>query len=209
MKQYKDIAIKYFQQYKQMEVKGDATALLAPYYLMDIAYQIYCKEIKNREFKHEARKYLTDFAKEYKAFNSDLFRTLTMDEADFMMDEMDNLGTELHNYIEMCKMELYTALDAYGESARDVLASILLCDLLCQIAGLLWTNLYVYLPNRKGETNMHLKYMRKCLIKMANSYERDLNVDFVCNLNNAEKLKNTCFALANKVVTYLNREDDE
>ena len=162
-----------------------------------------------QEFQHEARKYLTDFANEYKAFNWDLFRCLDLDETEFVTDEMDRLGVYLHNYVEMCRMELYTSLDVYGEKARNVLSSLLLCDLLCQISGIIWTTEYTTLPFGKGETNMHLKRMRKSLTRVMNSYERDLNVDFICNLNNGERLNKTCYVLANKAVLWLTKDESD
>ena len=119
MRSYKELADKYLKQ-RGLQVKGDGTQLLVPFYLMDICYQIYLKEVRNQEFRHEARKYLTDFANEYKAFNWDLFRCLDLDEMEFVTDEMDRLGVYLHNYVEMCRMELYTSLDVYGEKARNV-----------------------------------------------------------------------------------------
>ena len=208
MRSYKELADKYLRQ-RGLRVNGDGTQLLVPFYLMDICYQIYSKEVRNQEFRHEARKYLTDFANEYKAFNWDLFRCLDLDETEFVTDEMDRLGVYLHNYVEMCRMELYTSLDVYGEKARNVLSSILLCDLLCQISGILWTTEYTTLPFGKGETNMHLKRMRKSLTRVMNSYERDLNVDFICNLNNGERLNKTCYVLANKAVLWLKKDESD
>lgn len=38
-----------------------------------------------------------------------------------------------------------------------------------------------------------LKRMRKSLTRVMNSYERDLKVDFICNLNNGERLNKTCY----------------
>nr|DAH72505.1 MAG TPA: hypothetical protein [Caudoviricetes sp.] len=208
MRSYKELADKYLRQ-RGLQVKGDGTQLLVPFYIMDICYQIYSKEVRNQAFRHEARKYLTDFAREYKAFNWDLFRCLDLDETEFVTDEMDRLGVYLHNYVEMYRMELYTSLDVYGEKARNVLSSILLCALLCQISGILWTTEYTTLPFGKGETNMHLKRMRKSLTRVMNSYERDLNVDFICNLNNGERLNKTCYVLANKAVLWLKKDESD
>lgn len=208
MKSDKELADKYLRQ-RGLQVKGDGTQLLVPFYIMDICYQIYTKEVRNREFRHEARKYLTDFASEYKAFNWDLFRALDVDDAEFVTDEMDSLGVYLHNNIEICRMELYTSLDVYGEKARNILTSLLLCDLLCQISGILWTTEYTTLPYRKGETNMHLKRMRKCLTKVMYSYERDLNVDFICNLNNGERLNKACRVLVQKAMMWLTKEEKD
>ena len=208
MRSNKELADKYLQQ-RGLQVKGDGTQLLVPFYIMDICYQIYLKEVRNQEFQHEARKYLTDFANEYKAFNWDLFRCLDLDETEFVTDEMDRLGVYLHNYVEMCRMELYTSLDVYGEKERNVLSSLLLCDLLCQISGIIWTTEYTTLPFGKGETNMHLKRMRKSLTRVMNSYERDLNVDFICNLNNGERLNKTCYVLANKAVLWLTKDESD
>lgn len=90
MRSYKELADKYLRQ-RGLRVDGDGTQLLVPFYIMDICYQIYTKEVRNQEFRHEARKYLTDFASEYKAFNWDLFRCLDLDETEFVTDEMDRL----------------------------------------------------------------------------------------------------------------------
>nr|DAG75111.1 MAG TPA: hypothetical protein [Caudoviricetes sp.] len=56
---------------------------------------------------------------------------------------------------------------------------------------------------------MHLKRMRKSLTRVMNSYERDLNVDFICNLNNGERLNKTCYVLANKAVLWLKKEESD
>ena len=42
-----------------------------------------------------------------------------------------------------------------------------------------------------------------------NSYERDLNVDFICNLNNGERLNKTCYVLANKAVLWLTKDESD
>lgn len=202
------IAKKYLKS-KGIGVKGDATQLLVPFLIMDIAYQIYCKEIKPVPFKHEARQYLTRFSTEYKKFNNDLFRHLTIDESEYVTEEMDNGYEVLQNYIMLVRVELMNSLDVYGEEARDVLTSLMLCDMMCQISGVMWQEMYRTRAYRKGETNMSIKCMRNCLLSVAKSYERDLNVNFVCNLNNGERLHKNCMVLARKAGEWLIRENDE
>lgn len=203
-----EIARKYLKS-RGIKVTGDATQLLVPFLLMNIAYQIYCKEIKPKPFQHEARKYLTAFSKEYKLFNNELFRNLDCDEAEYVTDEMDKGYDALQNYIMLVRIELMNSLEVYGEKPRDVLTSVLLCDLICQISGIMWNEMYRVLPYRKGETNMHIKCMRKYLILIANSYERDLNVKFKCDLNNGDKLKMNCTILARKAAEWLVNEKND
>lgn len=47
--------------------------------------------------------------------------------------------------------------------------------------------------------------------ELADKYlkQRGLRVDFICNLNNGERLNKTCYVLANKAVQWLKKDESD
>lgn len=193
-----------------LRASGPVAQLLTPFFIMDICYQIYDKEVRPRVLQHESKRYVKLFREEYNAFNKELFRVLDVDEADMVIDEMEGVEEFTHNNVMFCRVALLNILGMFPDEARDFMTSVLLCDFICQIANIVWTDMYRVLDNgRKGETNMHLKRLRSFSFKICNYYEKMQGQGCTIDLNKNRELSNCCSALTRKIVEYIKGLADE
>lgn len=184
-----------------IKAEGAIEQLLVPFYVMDICYQIYLKEVKPKVLKHEPKKFITLFQQEYKVFNYELFRYISVEDSEKVTDRMDEIESVVHNYIMNCRIALMDIFSDYNDKDRDFMTSLLLCDLICQISSIMWTAIYTTLDNgKKGETNLHLQRMRSYIFKTCNYYEAKLGMHNVINLNDSKVLHDACTVLTNKII---------
>ncbi len=184
-----------------IKANGAIEQLLVPFYVMDICYQIYLKEVKPKVLKHEPKKFITLFQQEYKVFNYELFRYISVEDSEKVTDRMDEIESVVHNYIMNCRIALMDIFSDYNDKDRDFMTSLLLCDLICQISSIMWTAIYTTLDNgKKGETNLHLQRMCSYLFKTCNYYEAKLGMHNAINLNDSKVLHDACTVLTNKII---------
>lgn len=198
---YNEIAQKYLRS-RGLRVSGKAGQLLAPWYIMDMCYQVYTHEVKPYPLKRDAKKYIKMFAEEYHAFNQDLFRHLTIEENEAITDEMDNYAHEINNHFMVVKCAILDALQRYGEE-QYLLGGLMEMHILIQIADIMWTDLYRTRAYGKGENNMHLARMRKFAITAATIYEKRLKFEGTINLNQSQALRDASMVLTKKTVEWV------
>lgn len=198
---YNEIAKKYLQS-RGLRVEGKAGQLLAPWYIMDMCYQVYTHEVKPCVLKGEAKKYVKMFAEEYHAFNQELFLHLNLDEVDALTEEMDNYSRDINNHFMVVKCAILDALKRYGEE-QYLLGGLMEMHILIQIADIMWTDMYRTKSYGKGEDNMHLARMKKFASLAATAHERGLKYEGTINLNQSRALKNASSALAKKTAEWV------
>lgn len=198
------IATRYLQQ-RDMLCRGTVPEqVLSPWYLMDVMYQIFSKEVATKPLKHEAKKVVKSISQYYKEFNRGLFRLLTPDEADAIIEQMDNCEEYLHNYILMCRCDIHDACVDYKDDDREFLTSVLLCRLISQLGCILWRGIF---KTRTGhpEYNMKLEALTGALMRLAMIYDRELNVKNVVDLNKCDKLGTDCRVLTRKLLEFVKK----
>lgn len=198
---YNEIAKKYLRG-RGLRVEGKAGQLLAPWYIMDMCYQVYTHEVKPCPLKGEEKKYIKMFAEEYRAFNQDLFRCLTIEESEAITDEMDNYSREINNHFMVVKCAILDALQRYGEE-QYLLGGLMEMHILIQIADMMWTDLYRTRAYGRGENNMHLVRMKKYAMLAATIHENGLKYEGTINLNQSKALRDASTILTKKTVEWV------
>lgn len=185
--------------------KRDNTLPLMPFFLMDIVYQIFCKDIKTMECKHQMQRYRTIWAENYQKFNNEFFRPFNEDQKDYVIDLMDEFDGYIHNTVVMMKSAVVNSFvdDAEFEDKKN-LASLLTCNVLCQAAQHLYGDMYRDRYMRK-ETNPHIAAIQQASYKIACHYPAGKATD----LTSQEQVIKMIDVLCKKIVKFLNVKENE
>lgn len=181
---------------------GSAMQLLSPYFLMDVAYGIYCRELRDAGLRGECKMWLRRWGEAYCKFNREVFRGMDSDDIDVLCDMMDECGTYLGNYIEICRLDIMELMYEYPESSRGVLCNVMLCRLISYLSGVLWEGLYRDKWGR-GTRNMLLDGMVRYMERTAYCYDRGLGIVNSIDVAKCEKLKVDCNVLTRKLVSWV------
>lgn len=150
--------------------KRDYNLPLMPFFIMDVVYQIYCKDIKDIPCRHKMAQAQKRWAKSYHSFNMDFFLAFNEDQTDYIVDQMDEFETYIHNTLVMFKA---TAISSFNVDApfdeKRILASVLACNVLCQAAQRLHMDMYRK-TNMKGERNKYIEDIQKASYDFANAF---------------------------------------
>ena len=185
--------------------KRDNTLPLMPFFLMDIVYQIFCKDIKPMDCKHQMQRYRTVWANNYQKFNSDFFRPFNEEQKDYIVDLMDEFENYIHNTVVMMKSSVVNAFvdDAEFEDKKN-LASLLTCNVLCQAAQHLYGDMYRNKYMQK-ESNTNIAAIQQASYKIACHYPAGKSTD----LTSKEPVLKMIDVLCKKIVQFLNEKGDE
>lgn len=125
-------------------IKHQDVVLFLPYMLIDMAYELYQKDIKPVDCKHRVKhiqkqlgQLLTDFFKQF-------FTGFSVDEQCEITDLMDGLEEAIHNDIVRYKLTVMNAVKAEDVDIKKRIASGFTCSVLMETA----TRLYNYIYSR-------------------------------------------------------------
>ena len=184
--------------------KMDNTLPLMPFFIMDVVYQIYDKDIKDIECKHQMKRYRTQWVDNYNKFNHEFFRAFNDDQRDYIIDLMDEFAAYIHNTVVMMKSAVVNSFTQETEfEDKKNLASILTCNVLCQAAQHLYGDMY---RNRymQKEMNQHIAGVQQATYKFACWYPAGKGVD----LTASDKVMNMIDVLCKKIVYFLKLKDE-
>lgn len=121
----------------------DDARMLAPFFLMDASYQIYCKDIKDMPCQHKVKAAKTKWKESYRKFYADFFRPLNEEQIDHVVDQMDELEKYIHNEVVMLKSSVMGVFPPEATlEEKKTLASVLACNVLAQIAQHIYEDMY-------------------------------------------------------------------
>lgn len=225
-----DTYLKYRGKRRTSTGKIDNTLPLMPFFIMDVVYQIYNKDIKNIECKHQMKRYRTQWVDNYNKFNHEFFRAFNNEQRDYIIDLMDEFAEYIHNTIVMMKSAVVNSFtqETEFEDKRN-LAALLTCNVLCQTAQHLygdmyrtWSSLNNYnvgeqhttykyacvdmhgMRYMKKETNQHITGVQQATYKLACWYPAGKEVD----LTASDKVMDMINVLCKKIVYFLKLKDE-
>lgn len=194
-----DVYLKYRGKRRTEKGKRDNTLPLMPFFIMDVVYQIFCKDIKEMECKHQMKRYKNQWADNYNKFNHEFFRAFNEEQKDYIIDLMDEFGEYIHNTVVMLKSAVVNSFtqETSFEDKRN-LAAFLTCNVLCQAAQHLYGDMY---RNRymQKEMNSHIAGVQQATYKIACCYPAAKGVD----LTSSDKVMEMIDVLCKKIVKFL------
>ena len=225
-----DVYLKYRGKRRTKTGRRDNTLPLMPFFIMDVVYQIYDRDIKNIECKHQMKKYRNQWVDNYNKFNHDFFRAFNDEQRDYIIELMDEFGDYIHNTVVMMKSAVVNSFTQETEfEDKKNLASILTCNVLCQTAQHLYGDMYctwsqmcnhvtetrqptfkyacidLYgMKYLKKEVNHHIAGVQQATYKFACSYPAAKGVE----LTSSEQVMKMIDVLCKKIVKFLNLKAD-
>lgn len=188
--------------YKHMKLSGtarDDVRMMMPFYLMDMSYQVYCKDIKNLECKHKVKEAKTRWKESYRKFYSDFFMPFNEDQTEFITDQMDEFEDYIHNKVVMLKT---TVMGVFPQDApfeeKKVLASVLTSNTLAQIAQFVYSDMYRNKWHQKLD-NFLIEAVAKNSYEFARHFPVSRNVD----LTSSAKVSAMVDSLCKEVIKFL------
>lgn len=185
--------------------KKDNTLPLLPFYIMDVVYQIYCKDVKDIPCRHKMAQAKKRWAKSYHSFNMDFFLAFDEDQTDYIVDQMDEFGTYIHNTLVMFKSAAISAFNADAPfEEKKILASVLACNVLCQAAQHLYMDMYRK-TNMKGERNKYIEDIQKASYDFANAFpasSKDID------LTSRDDVMKMIDVLCKKIIAFLRSKEE-
>ena len=189
--------------YKHMKLSGNTRAdaqMMMPFYLMDVSYQVFCKDIKDYKCKHQAKRVREIWRESYRKFYADFYMPFDADQTDFIVDQMDEFEGYINNKVVMLKstvMGVFPSETPFEE--KKILASILASNALAQMAQ------HIY-----GETYRNSRFQRlgNHLIAAVDKYSYEFAKYFPAsqnvNITNSDKVIAAIDSLCKDVVKFLN-----
>ena len=194
--------------YKHMRLSSSArddVRMMMPFYLMDASYQVYCKDIKDLKCKHKVKEAKSRWKESYRKFFSDFLMPFDVDQTEFITDQMDEFENYIHNKMVMLKSTVMGVFpsDAPFEEKR-ILASVLTCNTLSQIAQHVHSDMYRNAWHQKKEHPL-IEAVTK------NSYEfaRHFPVSEGVDITASSKVSAMIDSLCKEVIKFLNMKFHE
>ena len=184
-----DIVLAYCKRWGLHVIKGklhdNTLSPLLPYIIMDCAYSEFTREIKPLKLRHKENKMRNDWLASYRKFNGKLFSALNQEQTDFVIDLMDEYEGKIDYDVMLMKVALMNLLKGLEFTDQKIMASLLVCNIIAQVAQDAWgkgnCNLY-----GKRDENHELKQMRVLSRKLTDTIvllpeHLDLNEDEAVN----------------------------
>ena len=194
--------------YKHMKLSGktrDDVRMMMPFYLMDASYQVYCKDVKDFKCRQKVKVAKTRWKESYRKFFADFLLPFDADQTEFITDQMDEFEEYIHTKVVMLKT---TVMGVFKPEAtfeeKKILASVLTCNALSQMAQHVFGDMYRDAWHRKKE-NPLIEAVTK------NSYEfaRNFPVSHSVDITASDKVNAMISSLCKEVMKFLSMKFNE
>ena len=192
---------KYLRSVGYQLVSCESLEPLLPFLQMDCMYQIYCKDIKPLELRHEMKQLRKRWIDTYNIFNRRFFCAFTQEEQYEVVDKMDEFETYIANDVMIAKVQVMNVLSDLETNQAIVCSSLILCNVLCQAAGIIWKHVY---KTRSGSdaTNLHIDACERLTTRLMNLYHSAVS-NRIVNPNQSKAITTSIDALCKRMVQWL------
>ena len=182
-----------------------------PFFIMDVVYQIYCKDIKDYPCRFRLAKAKNKWRNDYAEFNREFHRPFNADQTEYIGEQMDEFGDYIRNHVVMlksCAMELMG--DSQDFNDKKVLASVAVCNVLAQAAQHLHCDMYKRRDctgQLVGEVNVYIEGVKKATYDFAHSFVRGTRN--IVTLTDSSRFMGMIDSLCRKIVQFLKDNQHE
>lgn len=200
----KDIALKYLKSINLKLDRGDYTAVLMPYIMMDLQYQIYCDKIKDYKFRHDAKNWKKYWIKAYNEWNESFFALYEPDEKVFITDLMDGLHDAIHNDLVKIKCAVNNLLSFCEIKDKNLKSDLLVCNLIAQVAHIFWEcshkNRFNVVP-----VSTHIQNVEHWTYELANKWHP---LDRDVSMRNDKEIGKLVDAMVGRIVDFVKSREN-
>ena len=188
-------------------VQGESLMPLMSFLQMDVMFSIFNKEIRPLDFKHEMNQIRNRWIHEYGLFDRTFFQPFTIDERDEILDKMDSFEQYIWNDVTIMRIQIMRLIDEIDTDKSNVCASLILCNVFCQMAGIYWKNVFLN-GKGKGKLNDQIVLCERWSSKLINLYHSKYS-DRHINPNDDKQVVLACQAICNRIAQWLERDKEE
>lgn len=179
--------------------KGASPEPLLPFLMMDCVYQMYCEWIVKLDCRFETKRYRNDWRKAYQELNKNFFKAFDIDQADAVIDMMDDFEKYIHNDLVITKVAIIDCLEEDRSlEEQQVASSCLLGEVLCWSAMVVWKR--VFEKAHQMDVHDQIDRMRKSIHRFINAWYKPRT--HIC-ISDDPKCEQAITALCNKMIWYL------
>lgn len=183
--------------------KRDNVYPLLSFYIMDVAYQVYCKDIKDLSCRYELKRSQKRLAEGFHKFNTEFFRAFDQDQVDYIIDQMDEFATYIHNSVVMLKCAIIDAFDSdVPLETKKIIAASMSCNVLAQAAQHVYADMYRDSKFRCAP-NLHIESIKKSSYDFSQYFPVQKGVD----LTSSDKVMSMISSLCKKIIKFLSEKD--
>lgn len=181
---------------KRLAGKDDDPSALVPFFVLGLMYDVYQRSVRDVPVCHEAKRYKRLWIEAYSSLNREFFSALTEGQQDEVLDVMDAMEQDLAGDVMIVKVALMEWVKELSLEKQDVIASAVLCNILAQVAQIVWGKVY-----KKTVECRRLDDIVRYSHAYAKSYGKDVTrlVDF----NKSKRVTDAVEILQRKVCRYL------
>lgn len=175
-----------------------------PFFIMDVCYQVYCKEIKNYPCKFQMKQAKKRFGEFYHKYTTDFFRPFNEDQTEFITDQMDEFNDYIQNSTAILKSKVFSLIpDTHSFDDRKFLSAVLVCSVLAQAAQHLYGHMYRHVDMTR-DVDVNIEGIKKASHDMAKYHPAAQGV----NLSASPEVMSMINAMCKKIMSFLNNGSD-
>lgn len=192
----------YMRRVGRTYITNDANDLtpLLPFFILDLAYQLYLSHVLPLQCSHEARRWRSEWSKTYGKLNREFFSSFDDDQTDAVIDRMESLEAFVDEDINAVRKVVADYLAASVPSDKtETIAVCMVCNVLAQSASLIWEKVYRG-ENGQGVPNRDIERLVHATSAFLNSWHKP---DRYVNCNDDEAVDSAIVKLQARIVAWL------
>ena len=200
-----DTLLVYKKKKRSEKGKKDNVYPLLSYYIMDVAYQVYCRDIKDLSCQRELKQSKRRLSEGFHKFNTDFFRAFNSNQTDYIIDQMDEFADYIHTSVVLLKSAIVEAFDNdVPFETKKTIAASMSCNVLAQAAQHVYSDMFRN-ARFEGEQNPFIESVKKASYDFSHYFPLKEKVD----LTSSDKVMTMISSLCKKIVKFLVEKDNE
>lgn len=200
----KEMVDKWLLSRGMTRTSGDGIDPVAPFFMLDIAWNLWNKTVTPLRCKFEMKRIKTMFAEKYKLFSKQFIDAFTLDESIEVTDKMDDLEAYIANHMTVAKVQVMNYLTGISTEQKMVCGSLMIVNILIQSAGILWAAVYKGLHSYES-TSLEIAVLERLSTRFMNGYHSAISSEAV-DPNRCQPIIDSVTILCKKMVAWLNKE---
>lgn len=182
-------------------VKGKSLEPILPFLMLDCMFQIYNKEIKPVQCRHEMKHLRKVWMRNYTTLNNQFFRAFNVAQRDEVIDKMDDFENYIQNDLMIAKVAVMNELSDLDFKDANICASCMLCNIFAQSAQIVWSKVYATRSGRNSE-NPYISGIEASCKRFMDLYHSTVSTRNV-NPNNSKQIVTSVDILCHKMIKWL------
>jgi hypothetical protein len=185
---------------------GDLTPLL-PFFVLDVAYQIYTHDILPLRCSHQAQRWRTEWGRNYGLMNRRFFASFNDEQKDAVIDRMDDLESFIEESVLSAREVVRDFLlreDACPEEMVGPVSACLISNILIQSASIIWEQVYTD-PHGRPRKNQYIETIARASSRFLNSW---LKPDRDIRCNDDKGVDDSAVRMQSRLVAWLKQSND-